>query len=155
MPSFLPADDVAAGIAGAGLGWALGTNLFVSDVLPVYQTNQASTGVPSASVFVLLAGGYDTPTRYEQDTYANDPTAIQAREPRIMIYVRSSRQQYYTGLSSARAVKDALHDQPLQLGATGTNYDACRIVDAEPTLLQETDNGEYLFSMNCHLYLDA
>jgi hypothetical protein len=155
MPSFLPADDVAAQIAGAGLGWALATNLFVSDVAPSYQTDTSATGTPSASVFVLLAGGYDIPTRYQLDTYANAPSATQAREPRVMIYVRSPRQQYNTGMVSARAVKDALHDQPLQIGSSGSYYDACRIVDAEPTLLSETDNGEFLFSLNCHLYLDA
>lgn len=150
-----PADDVAAGIAAAGLGWTLGTNLFISDVLPEVQTDQASTGAPARAVFVLLAGGYMEPTRYEQDSYRRVGAGIQAREPRVMIYVRSPREQYWTGLTDARAVRDAVHDLPLTCSATGADYDACRIVDAEPMLLSVDDNGSSLFSLNCHLYYDV
>jgi hypothetical protein len=150
-----PADDVAAQIAAAGLGWALGTNLFASDVLPVYQSDQATTGSPSSSVFCSLYGGYLTPTRYGQDNYAVAGPGVQAREPRVMVYVRSPRFGYYAGLVNARAVKDSLHDRLLQIGTTGAYYDACRIVDAEPLLLSVMDTGESLFSMNCHLYYDV
>ena len=150
-----PADDVAALIESSSLGWILGTNLFVADVQPVVQTQGAGTGTPSKSVFVLLAGGYDTPTRYIQGNYSQAGVGVQAREPRVMIYIRSSRQQYLDGITSSRAVKNQEHYDPVLIGSSGLYYDACRIVEAEPMLLTQTDNGEFLFSLNCHLWLDA
>lgn len=150
-----PADDVAAGIAAAGLGWVPGQNLFISDVLPEVQSDQPNTGAPARAVFVLAAGGYATPTRYEQDTYRNKGAGVQAREPRVMVYIRSPREGYWTGLTDARAVRDAIHDLPLTCSATGADYDACRVVDAEPMLLSVDDNGSSLFSINVHLYYDA
>ena len=138
-----PDQDVAAQLAAAGLGLVVGTNLFTAG------PQQVQAGVPSQAVFCVLYGGYGAPVRYFNGALSSS-AGTEAREPRVMVYVRSSRQDYGGGLTLARAVKAALHDVTPPAG-----YDWIRVEEQEPIFLYQTDNAEFVFSMSCHLWYDG
>lgn len=135
-------EDVAAALAAAGLGLTLGTNLF--DEGPA----QVQTGVPSEAVFCQSYGDYGTPIRYLQDNYATIGAGIQAKEPRVIVTIRSNPQDIHGGRALARSVRDALHNVPM------SGYDAVRIQETDPLHLYQTNNSEHVFQLNCHLWLD-
>lgn len=130
--------DVAVKLAASGLGLTLGTNLFWGKLREV----DAVGGVRSKAVFVMtrLSGA---PTNY-----CDGARTPQGREPLLQIVVRSDPQDFAGGQALARGVKDALHDIVL------SGYDACRVTQAEPVPISESDKGEHLFSLNVHLWID-
>lgn len=136
-----PNEDVANQLASLSIG-TVGTTIFCAG------PQQTQTGVPSQSIFCQLTGGYGTPIRYLQGPPSSGTPGDQLREPRVTIFVRSNPHDYAGGQTLARAVKTALHDQPFG------SYYACRIVEAEPNYLYQTDKAEYVFNMNCHLYTE-
>lgn len=149
MATPVPNEDVAIALALANLG-TVGVTIFAAGPA------QVQTGVPSQAIFCQLHSGYGTPIRYLQGNYAQAGVGLQGREPRVMLFVRSNPHDYQGGQVLARAVKDALHDQPLFVAGSSPvmQYDACRIVEAEPVWLNQIDTGEHLFSLNCHLWIE-
>lgn len=135
-------EDVATALAGSGIGLTIGTNLFQGSPL------QVQTGMPSQSVFCELLGGYGTPQRYLQGPYNEAGVGVQAREPRVHITVRSNPHDYQGGQTLARNVRDSLHDVPI------SGYDAVRIEQQEALFVYQTNNGEFVWTMDCHLWLD-
>lgn len=138
----VPNEDVANALAGAGLGLTLGVNLFAGG----YQ--QVQTGVPTQAVFCQLFDGYGPPQRYLQGNYAEAGVGIQAREPRVVVYVRSAKHDYHGGQVLARAAKDALHDVPI------SGYDAVRVMNPEPLFVSQINDSENIFSFNVHMWID-
>jgi hypothetical protein len=136
--SHQPDLNVAQALASAGLGLTLGTNLFWGKVREV----DTASGVPSQAVFVTLR------LSPAPENYCDGSITPQAREPQLQVTVRSNPQDFSGGQTLARSVKDALHDIP------PSGYDACRVTQAEPVPIGETDSGEHLFSVNVHLWID-
>lgn len=136
--SHQPDLDVAVQLASSGLGLTLGTNLFWGKLREV----DPGTGISSTAVFVA------TRLSPAPENYCDGQRLPQAREPQLQIMVRSNPQDFAGGQALARGVKDALHDIAL------SGYDACRITQAEPVPIGETDSGEHLFSLNVHLWID-
>lgn len=130
--------DVAVALAGAGLGLTLQENLFWGKEREV----DPSSGIPSKAVFVVNRLGP------APENYIDGQRLPQAREPLLQIIVRSDPQEFSAGYALARSVKDAIHDVALP------GYDACRVTQAEPMPIGESDSGEHLFSMNVHLWID-
>lgn len=128
--------DVATVIASAGVGVILGVSLFLGKV------REVSDAIPSRAVFCLTHGGR-TPINY-----IDAAISPQLREPMVQIRVRSHAQDFAGGQALARSVKDAVHDKP------PTGYYACRIEQAEPWYLGETQAGEHEFTMDAHLYYE-
>ena len=130
--------DVATFLGGAGLDLTLGENLFWGKEREV----NPESGIPSRAVFVVNRLSV-SPTNYIDE--ARNP---QAREPLLQVVIRSEPQEFTTGYMWARDIKDALHDADLP------GYDACRVTQAEPIAIGESDSGEHLFSLNVHLWID-
>ncbi len=135
------ATDVANAIAGAGLG--LVYNVTVFDVVQ----QQVQDSMPSRAVFCHLNGSYASPLRPLIGNFAEAGVGAQEREPRVVLHVRSAPHDYGGGETLARSVKDALHDVPM------TGYDAVRVVEGDPMFLYQTNNAEYVFGLNCHLWI--
>ncbi len=136
--SHQPDLDVAVYLASAGLNLTLGENLFWGKLREV----DPSTGISSNAVFV------STRLSPSPENYCDELRYPQAREPMLQVTVRSDPQEFAEGQALARSVKDALHDIALP------GYDACRVTQAEPVFIGETDSGEHLFSLNVHLWID-
>lgn len=130
--------DVATALAGAGIGLTLGTNVFWGPV----RESDPSTAFPSAAVFCTMRGGAPP------INYCDASITPQLREPLVQVMIRSAPRDYAAGQATARQVKNALHDIP------PTGYDACRVEQAEPLPIGETNQGEHLFSLNVHLYIE-
>lgn len=129
---------VATALAGAGLGLTLGTNVFWGTI----RESDPASGVPSKAVFCTLLLS-PAPVNY-----CDGSRTPQGREPQVQVVVRGNANDYSTAQTLARSVKDALHDLP------PTGYDACRVTQAEPVPIGETNRGEHLFSLSVHLWID-
>jgi hypothetical protein len=124
-----PETDVAAFLAGAGLGLTLGTNLFKGGVLA------QGLGVPAEAVFVEAQGGGERPEPY---LGAGDmwPTEVE-------ITVRGPAGNRATAHATARTLLETLHR------ATISGYVMVLAEEGEPEHMEadEAQCHEYTFSI--------
>lgn len=122
------ADDVAAFLAGAGLGLVAGTNLFLQDV----------PAQPDALVAVI-----EYPGRGPVGTH-DDPASIEV--PRFQVYARAAQYDAAAARASAEAAYKALRAVTNQT-LSGTFYLAIRALQS-PFLLHRDENQRVVFAVN-------
>lgn len=124
--------DIAAALATAGVG-TVGSSIFTGPLRP------AGGGIPVAAVFVLQAGGVNSP-------YLNG--GVQSwREPRVQVSIRSARDDYDAGIATARAVLTALHAKAI------TGYTLCQADD--PIYVRRDGEDCHVWAVNARLGLKA
>lgn len=126
-----PDTDVVALLTGS-LGLVAGTNLFAGPV------RAPGTGVPDKAVFVLATGGAP-PIPYMDGTLQDYQRSI------VQIRVRSDLEDFPTGQTLARSVRDFLHK------ITGTSYTDIRVRETEPNYLGPDELGHHEWSVNLEM----
>ncbi len=102
------------------------------------KVREVSKGVPAEAVFVLATGGPE-PEAFESTTIEHYRSAIQCR-------IRSAKRTgFSSGQTLARAVRDALHHQPI------AGYVDVKALEQEPIYVEEDDAGSHHWSVNLEL----
>lgn len=128
------ASDVATVLGAAGIGLTLGTNLYTGPM----RAHEAE-GVPNEAVFVITVGG-----RSPID-YCDHSHTPQLHFPRVQIMVRSDPHDWDGGLALANDIYEAIHSKE------PSGYVSARSAESAPIHVGETDNGEFLWSINVDL----
>lgn len=110
------------------------TNLFASKEMPVDDV------VPDAAVFVLPSGG-PAPL-----AYCEGGGTAERRFSGVQVITRSPTDDYYTGKTRARGIRNTLHH------ASISGYDDVRVNESEPLYLGENEARQHRWSTNVELW---
>jgi hypothetical protein len=124
-----PHVDIASALADAGLG-TLGTDLFYGPV----RDGKGADKAPDAAIFVLEVGGFDPVPDLGG---ANAPDL---RERSVQVRVRSAREGYSAGHTTAQAAFTAIHKQH---PAAYVSWEA-----GEPIYIERDESGRHHWSIN-------
>jgi hypothetical protein len=130
-----PEEDFATSLA-TRISRTLGTDIFRG------RMRSAGDGIPHDSVFVRTSGG-PPPLPY------GGQTAEETRFTALQVIVRGDPEDYDGALTTARSVRDQMHDIP-----PSASYIACRMQQSEPLPIGEDETGATMFSLNFELWHD-
>jgi hypothetical protein len=110
-----------------------GTNLFRG------KMRGKGANMPSSVVFCLATGG-DPPMTYIQGT-----TKVSLRNSMVQVLVRSPQNEFGTGQTLARTIRDTLH------AASISGYIGVRVNEAEPNQLYEETSKHFIWTLNVEM----
>lgn len=134
MPT--PDLDIATHLASEGIG-TLGTDLFCG---PVRDADDLGETYPDECVFVLATGGF------EPEPFVGGADAPDIRRPFVQVRVRSARESFQSGQTTARAVYQATHKIEFA-GYMGW-------LASEPTYLGKDNKSRHEWSINVQLVFE-
>jgi len=124
---FTPDQDIAEHLAVTIPDAVLDTDLFSG---PMRET-------PKRAIFCLSTGG--APPEARMGSLKAD------RFFRVQVTIRETPNNFKSGLTRARLVRDSLHYAPL------SQYVEVAVAESEPNYLGEADDGQHLWTVNVDL----
>lgn len=133
-------EAVTDALAAAGIGLAVGTNLFRGIVRPPTSTAEGATLIPDRAVFCLCTGGG------ELQLFVDGGAGKQDAITTVQVRIRSEIGAYEDGAALARAVRGAIHLKTLP------GYNDVQVREPEPIFIGPDSAGRFEWSINVALW---
>ncbi len=135
----MTSDELAAYLAGAGLGLTLGTDLFSSPFLAA-----SAVPVPDLAVAVVDTGGDEA-----IGSFGGSLSAVDVERPEVMVYVRGARDNAEAAKAKAYAAWKKLRRLgPVTL--SGVLYH--NVAASMPRLVGHDDNKRPVYAIVCDIW---